>query len=198
MKHLTDEQISELLDGFLLLNQTQNEHLQNCSDCRKRLEEWRNISYYVQNLPLQSAPDAITSKIAYQINAVKNTSYKVRTPSLQWNYKLLATSLAFLFLLIIGISFIYYNYENQNLTNTNTSQSISTIGPVARNDNNYNQNNSITAIEPFSEENILSSISEQYIYSEPFEEDLHEITISELLLSLAEETEEYDISDISL
>lgn len=197
MKHLTDEQISELLDGLIVLTQKQREHLYHCSECKKKLEEWQRISHSLQSLPLQSAPDRITVKISHKINSSKQQPLKVYLPSYNWNYKSLVFAMTTLLFLIFGISIFYYTYENRNITVTTNSQSTATIGPIASNNHEYTNTSSVTEEVPI-EDNILSDIGEQYIQSESFEEELHEITISELLLSLAEEIEEYNISDVSL
>ncbi|HOQ31170.1 MAG TPA: hypothetical protein PLA12_01520 [Candidatus Hydrogenedens sp.] len=197
MTHLTDEQISELLDGFCVLNQKQQEHLQHCPECKKKLEEWQSISICVQNLPVQSVPDELTSRINYKINSIQKDFRRSYFPSIQWNYKFLASSIAVILLIIFGITVIYNNYDSEKTLDKGNSQPVSDIGPIASNNNGTVDNPSIT--EQISmEDNILNSISEQYINLEPFEEELHDITISELLLSLAEETEEYNISDVSL
>ncbi len=196
MKHLTDEQISELLDGLIVLTPRQQEHLHHCPECKKKLEEWQNISHLLQKLPLQSAPDKITAKISHEINSLKQQPQKVYFPSFNWNLKSPIFAMTIILFFICGISILYYIYEDKNTTDTTNIQSTSTVSPIATN-NNYSNNVSIVEEVPI-EENILNRIGEQYIQSEPFEEELHEITISELLLSLAEETEEYNISDVSL
>lgn len=196
MKHLTDEQISELLDGLIVLTQRQQEHLHYCPECKKKLEEWQSMSNFLQNLPLQSAPDKIKAKISHEINFLKQQPQKVYFPFFNWNYKSLIFAMTTLLSLILGISILYYTYENKNVTDTTNIQSTSPVGPIAT--NNTFINNSSIVEEALIEENILNGIGEQYILPEPFEEELHEITISELLLSLVEEIEEYNISDVYL
>ncbi len=197
MTHLTDEQISELLDGFRVLNQKQQEHLQHCPECMKKLNEWQSISQYVQNLPIQPAPDELTSRINYKINSIRKVYRKRVFPSIQWNYTFLISSVTVILLIIFGITIVYYNYDSKTVLDNGNSQPVSVVGPIASNNNESMDDLAIMEKVPI-EENILNSISEQYINSEPFEEELHDITISELLLSLAEETEEYNISDVSL
>lgn len=197
MTHLTDEQISDLLDGFRILDQKQQEHLQHCPECMKRLNEWQIVSQYVRNLPVQSASDELTSRINCKINSIQKDFKKRVFPHIQWNYIFLVSSVAVILLIVFGISIVYYNYDNKDILNNGSSQSISPVGPIASNNNESVDNPDVTE-KIFDEDSILNSISEQYINLEPFEEELHSITISELLLSLAEEIEEYNISDVSL
>ncbi|MGC8845354.1 MAG: anti-sigma factor family protein [Candidatus Hydrogenedens sp.] len=198
MTHLTDEQISELLDGFRVLNQKQQEHLQSCPECMEKLKEWRSISQCVQNLPLPQVSDEFTSRINYKINSIREDTPKRVFPSIQWKYTFLISSIMAILLIVFGSLIINYNnYENTNILNHGNVQPASAVGPIASNNGTSTNNLAITEEIP-GEENILNSISEQYINSEPFDEELHNITISELLLSLAEETEEYNISDVSL
>jgi len=196
MKHLTDDQISELLDGLIVLTKRQQEHLHFCPECKKKLKEWQSISNSLQNLPLQTAPDKISAKISHEINFLKQQPQKMYFPLLYWNYRSFALPMTTVCFLILGFSIFYYTYKNRNVTDTTSIQPPSTVSAIASNNNYVNTSSVLEEISI--EENILNDIGEEYLQSEPFEEELHEITISELLLSLAEETEEYNISDISL
>ncbi len=198
MKHLTDEQISELLDGFLVLSPKQQEHLQNCTECRRKFEEFQSISWLLQKLTLETVPERVTSRIAHQISSLgQNYSTKI-VPSYRWSYGFVIPSVVIALLLIIGISYVYFDYRNSNIVVKEDTPSFPQKNIIAKNNNDTNQTSNKVEMETIMEDNLLDSISEEYLRSEPFEEELHSITIAELLLSLAEETEEYNINDISL
>ncbi len=192
MKHLTDEQISELLDGFITLNDKQREHLKSCSECTKKLEEWHKITQCVQSLPLTSLSEEVFLKISHEIKlAEDNPSQPTFTPFKKWNYKLITASVMCLLLVMLGIPLLYnYYYPTDEITDTNIPQTVVEANQIAS--NNINISNQEEEI--LTDRDIFMNLSEEYANTEPIKEELYSITISDLMLSLAEESDMFDTS----
>ncbi len=193
MRHLTDEQISELLDGFITLSDKQQKHLKSCPECTKKLEEWHHISQYVQCLPLASLSEEASLKISREIKQVEDNPYQpILAPFKKWNYKLITASAMCLLLVLVGIPWVYnYYYQTEETTNTAVStQTTTETNQIASN----NANTVIQEEETLTDRDIFMNLSEEYTDMEPVKEELYSITISDLMLSLAEETDMFNTS----
>ncbi|HOV34262.1 MAG TPA: hypothetical protein PLX23_12965, partial [Candidatus Hydrogenedens sp.] len=112
-------------------------------------------------------------------------------PFKKWNYKLITVSVMCLLLVVVGIPFIYNYYsQTSKITNTNISQTTAETNQIAS--NNIDISNQEEEI--LTDKDIFMKMSEEYINTEPAKEELYSITISDLVLSLAEETDMFNTS----
>ena len=65
--HLTDNQLNEILDASPVTSSPVTHHLEDCPDCRARLEDLRVIFLALESLPEVKLPRDLTAAILAQI-----------------------------------------------------------------------------------------------------------------------------------
>jgi len=196
MKHLTDEQISELIDGFIVLNSEQESHLKNCSECNQKLKEWQNISQCIKKLPRETVSVELSNQIVRRLSEVGHEPQRmVPLPLFYPRYKLLIFMGVFMFLLVFSVSFVFYHIYTTNPLNNQTKSISSVLPQIASNDD---RSISGPSEEILLEEEAMNNINGYYLQIEPLDEELHDITVSELIMYLIEDTDEYTFSELSL
>lgn len=188
-KHLTDLEISELLDGFYTLTPKQKEHIEHCSLCRQRLDEWRNLSLAIQQLPNIEPRNAINENILIRIKDIniQEQQYQLTTTS---RFKI-ALALTSIIVLVISLFLIPSYFRNEQKSNLVTSlqypndnmQGRQSITSSSEYDSDSYQNDNDLA---------LFLLTEEIASSQPLDEDYHNLGLSDLILSLADESNLYD------
>ncbi|HOK08557.1 MAG TPA: hypothetical protein PLT82_01445 [Candidatus Hydrogenedens sp.] len=193
MRHFTDEEISELIDGLIVLNDNQREHLHQCGECSEKLAEYRKISTTLQDLPIVPISDEVSKKISQEVKTLTKFSQTNFIPVLTLNYKPILLYTVTISLFIIGV---IIGYQYNTIFNKTDVLKTDKVTQVA--DNSELSSPQIEMIKaeeiPINEEDVLTSLSDEYIQTEYVGEELHSVTISDLVLSLADATGEFDIS----
>lgn len=192
-KHLTDLEISELLDGFYTLTPKQKEHIEHCSLCRQRIDEWRNLSLAIQQLPNIEPRNAINENILIRIKDVNIQSQQYQPTSI--SPVKIALALASIIVTVISLFLIPSYFRNEQNSNLVTSlhypndniQVRQSITYTSEYDSDSNQTDTDLA---------LFLLTEEVARYQPMDEDFHNLELSDLILSLADESNFYDYSTL--